>query len=158
MIVPKETSFFTLPTEARFEDLAHCKSTKSASCKADVLLQLHESENICKKDAEKLCVITEYSVKEDAQYIADWGDVFGFGVVIMAPMSPHHGHRISKPFKKVLTETFLLDGMQLTGTVGGTLGLMIGFSFWTCFEWITAGLSVLLTKMNRQKGTQLTNV
>ena len=31
--------------------------------------------------------------------------------------------------KTIFTEYYLLDGYTLIGTVGGTLGLMIGFSF-----------------------------
>ena len=35
----------------------------------------------------------------------------------------------SKPYKIVNNEYYLLDAMQIIGTIGGTLGLMTGFSF-----------------------------
>ena len=44
---------------------------------------------------------------------------------------------MSLPHKTVFTEHYLLDEFQLIGTIGGTLGLMIGFSFVTCITSIT---------------------
>ena len=36
---------------------------------------------------------------------------------------------LNSAYKTVLTEYYLLDDYALIGTIGGTLGLMIGFSF-----------------------------
>ena len=38
-------------------------------------------------------------------------------------------HIENKPYKDVFTEYYLFNELELIGAIGGTLGLMIGFSF-----------------------------
>ena len=145
-------SYLTLPSSTKLKDMLQCNTTEHKSMG---LILMHLSEEICKKDADKMCVVTEYSIKESRQYLyeVDNEEPFGFKLEISAPESPSYGHRLNKPYKRVFTETLVMDELQLIGTAGGTLGLMIGFSFWTCMEWIKTVISALLSKLSKHAGT-----
>ena len=46
--------------------------------------------------------------------------------------------RSLEPFKYVKMEQLNLNWMSLVGNVGGTLGMIIGFSFMVFFEWVSS--------------------
>ena len=126
-----------------------CNSTEHAICKNAALVSLHNNENACKEDKDKLSIIQEYSVKELRKFSWSQGKWIGFELAIIAPDAPDQGLRLNKPFKKVFSETPVIDQSQLVGTIGGTLGMMIGFSFLTCIEWATKILTFVSLKMRK---------
>jgi len=91
------------------------------------LERIHEDK--CKGYNQKLCNVQEYpTVDSYAPYDVDDLKGFMFRYKFTLPKSSR-GHRESKPFKIVSTEEFVWTELGLLGTIGGTLGLMIGFSF-----------------------------
>ena len=73
---------------------------------------------------------------------------FGFKIDIDKPHSSHE-NRVKAAFKRVHKEYSKWDSLLLVGNVGGTLGLMVGFSFVTCVTEIVNGANVLFAKLNR---------
>ena len=55
-----------------------------------------------------------------------------------------------KSVKTVNTEFYILDEFQLISQIGGTLGLMIGFSFWGSFASILENVIIFIS-WKRQK-------
>ena len=66
----------------------------------------------------------------DPYEVAGLSNGFMFDYEFTLPKSSR-GHRESKPFKIVTTEEYYWTDQSLLGTVGGTLGLMVGFSLHT---------------------------
>ena len=66
------------------------------------------------------------------------------------PPASSNGHRLTKPYKTVKTEYYILDIFQLIGSVGGTLGLMIGFSFMGSLTSIAECISQWVSQMKRK--------
>ena len=121
-------SSYSLPTLTKFNDLPECDNAELATCKSNALIALHNSEEVCKQDVEKFGIIKEFKIQE--KYIYNYHEnILGFRILMYAPESPDHGLRISKLYKEVFTETPLIDSFQFIGTIGGTLGMMVGFSF-----------------------------
>ena len=57
-----------------------------------------------------------------------------------------------KPFVYVTEESYVWNPNSLIGTVGGTLGLFIGFSFHGTFDWVSDKIVWLLSRrQNKQK-------
>ena len=57
-----------------------------------------------------------------------------------------------KPFVSVTEESYVWNTNSLIGTVGGTLGLFIGFSFHGTFDWVLDKIVWLFsTRQNKQK-------
>ena len=44
--------------------------------------------------------------------------------------------RSEKPFKTVKTEYWIISGVSLIGSIGGTLGLFVSFSFIDILKWM----------------------
>ena len=60
--------------------------------------------------------------------------------------------RTLKPLKTVHEEHYLMDWLQVIGTIGGTMGMMTGFSFMGSITSITDLLAFLSNRLkNRQK-------
>ena len=131
---------FTLPTQTKFEDKETCNFTydfldpTTRTCKTEVMMSLNTKENVCKGDTKKSCVVQEYLVEDFVSEFPTRNGHFNVIFRVDSPKSPHGGLRMSLPHKTVYTEHYLLDEFQLIGTIGGTLGLMIGFSFVTCIK------------------------
>ena len=91
---------------------------------------MHKDETICKADTEKLCEVQEYEITGDSGLTdqSEWLNGYWFNVRIEPPVSSR-SRGGNRPNKKLSTEYYVLDLLQLIGTIGGTLGLMIGFSF-----------------------------
>ena len=131
----KPCSNYTLPSLSKLNDIPECSDAELASYKFNALISLHSSEELCKEDIEKLGIIKEYSIQEHRAFHYS-KNFIGFRILMYGKDSPDRGLRISKPYKEVLTETPLIDYFQIIGTIGGTLGMMVGFSFFACIKWI----------------------
>ena len=120
----------TLPTVSQFEDHKGCESYGCKDCKSEMetLESLYLDEDVCRGDKDNSCVIKEYTVEDfrNSRRVADLNG-FRFSLVMKPPKSS----RVTKnlAYLEILTEYYLLDGYALIGTIGGTLGLMIGFPF-----------------------------
>ena len=55
--------------------------------------------------------------------------------------------RLSKPFKTVKKQYAITTGITLVGTVGGTLGLFVGFSFIGTSSWLFGNIKLMLSKL-----------
>ena len=143
-------SSYSLPTLTKFNDLPECDNAELVTCKSSALIALHNSEEECKQDTEKFGVIKEFKIQEKGIYRYH-ENVLGFRILMYAPESPDRGLRISKLYKEVLTETPLIDYFQIIGTIGGTLGMMVGFSFFGFIKWIGPRLKQLLTKTGKKR-------
>ena len=143
-------SSYTLPTPTKFNDLPECDNAELATCKSNALIALHSREEVCKQDVEKFGIIKEFKIQE--QHVFNYyKNHFGFRILMYAPESPDRGLRISTLYKEVFTETPLIDYFQIIGTIGGTLGMMVGFSFFGCIEWIGPRLNHLLNKISKRR-------
>ena len=104
----------------------------------------------------KTCIVREYTAKnfkapEDLSgLLSPNSNVFLFEAK-MHPPSSTHGNKVSMAYKTVFTEYYILNGMELIGTVGGTLGLMIGFSFMGSIISITDWIITLYCKVKISK-------
>ena len=78
---------------------------------------------------KKTCVIRQYSAEVvDKKIVLEWLNGFNFQLRLKSPASTN-GHRLLKPYKTIRKEYYIMDIFQLIGSIGGTLGPMIGFSF-----------------------------
>ena len=149
----KSCTNLTMPTNTKYQDWSNCNTSEEAASQYKVLVSLHQDEKICKQDEDKMCLVKEFTIQERKRFYATGSYQyypFVFSLDIDAQASPDGGHRISKPFKKVFKETYIIDKIQMIGNIGGTLGLMIGFSFLTCLEWICSrALGALSSKVLR---------
>ena len=106
----------------------------------------------------KTCIVREYTAKnfKAPQDLSAEGllgpnsNTFLFEAK-MHPPSSTHGNKVSMAYKTVFTEYYILNGMELIGTVGGTLGLMIGFSFMGSIISITDWIITLYCKIKISK-------
>ena len=139
---------YTLPSNTTFEDLEVCKTWHEAFCQGEVLLALHKDETICKADTEKLCEVQEYKITGDSGLTdqSEWLNGYWFNIRIEPPVSSR-SRGGNSPNKKLFKEYYVLDLLQLIGTIGGTLGLMIGFSFIGWISWISNYLTKLASKL-----------
>ena len=149
----KPCSNYTLPSLTKFDDIPVCNDTGLASCKSNALISLHRSEEVCKQNNDKLGVIKEFKIGQKNTF-SHLKNYFAFRILMYGPDSPKGGLRISHLYKEVSTETPTISTYQIIGTIGGTLGMMVGFSFFTCIEWIAPRLTPLLAKMCKGKVSQ----
>ena len=145
-----DCSGFTLPAKAKFEYLPNCNSTQGnlTTVSQNIIYNYHFDPDICKGDIEKSCTVQEY-------FLDDWGKPypfdddeasFTFQCFYGLPESSG-GRRIGRPSKKVYTEYFQMDVFGLIGTIGGTLGLTIGFSLVTFISWASESAVPILLKL-----------
>ena len=124
----KLCSIITLPTTAKFKDmeLNECNQTAEKRCCKKALDSLVEKD-VC---ATKACLVREYKTKDYAppEKFLDSATGFFFQVYMTHPNSAND-HIENKPYKDIFTEYYLFNELELIGAIGGTLGLMIGFSF-----------------------------
>ena len=117
---------FTLP---ELNNLEYCDlNTKEGECNDAVLSSIFDDYSVCRGDRVSSCVVKDYKVKDNFLPVPESEDN-GYSIqVFMYPVKSSHS-TLRKAYKTIFTEYYLLDGYALTGTIGGTLGLMIGFSF-----------------------------
>ena len=83
---------------------------------------LHESADKCTNNKHRLCVTLDYTEKETSSSQLDHGTYHGtflFGL----------SYEISSNSTRIYDEYYIYDGINVVGSVGGTLGMCIGFSF-----------------------------
>ena len=103
-------------------------------------------KTVCRGDTIRSCVVKEYKVKDYDLPQKDEG-INGYGIQMFIQPPTSSDLTLNSAYKTVLTEYYLLDDYALIGTIGGTLGLMIGFSF---MGFITSFVEFILS-MKAQK-------
>ena len=81
---------------------------------------------------------------------------FHFRTWFTLPKSSRQNRKI-EPYKSVNTEYYLMDGIQLIGIVGGTLGLTIGFSFFGFITSVNKGIINLKNSVQKRLKAQKGN-
>ena len=129
-------SKISLPTDKIFSELERCNNTEDADCQYNFVNGLQDNPDVCKSHTVKACTVKEYYPQDgfEPYKIVDLNG-YMFDVTVTSPESSRV--RVSNPVKQVYKEYFQPDTFDMIGTVGGTLGLMIGFSFMTSITWIS---------------------
>ena len=145
-------TYFTLPTSAKFVDFNECNSTnyEDMKCKHNTLYSLLDSNDFCKSDKGMPCQAKEYTWQEYLPPVWSKGNSSFSFHVIMNSVTSSIG-RTSRPLKTVYNEKYAMDWLQLIGTIGGTLGMMTGFSFMGSVTSITEFVTLLLFKWRSRK-------
>ena len=141
-----------MPTSVRFVDFNECNSTDYVDmvCKHNALYFLLDSNDICKSDKGMPCQAKEYKWQEYHPPVLSKGNSsFSFHVIMNSATSSIG--RTSRPLKTVYNEKYAMDWLQLIGTIGGTLGMMTGFSFMGSVTSITEFVTLLLFKWRSKK-------
>ena len=130
---------YSLPTGNEFEEFPFCNNTddgdKALKCYTKVFLNLYHSD-ICRNENEKSCHVQEYTPEDEySSYEVEGYSGYMFEFDFALPKSSR-GKRESEYFKTVYVEYLVVSSLKLLGTVGGTLGIMIGFSFERIITWI----------------------
>ena len=108
----------------------------------------------------KLCHTQEYLAEEytASHKVKDLlGFMFEFAFTL--PESSH-GNRPFLPFKTIHEEHYVWNEVKLIGTVGGALGLMIGFSFERMISWFinnVFGICTVVSKLNNKLNRDYTS-
>ena len=126
--IKKLCSPFSLPVIANYH-IPICKNEFERLCFTRVISrQMSNQDNHCRR----LCNVKEYNFKtaSQRQYAPDSDQSKAFGITLNFA-TPHSTRdlRSLRPFKTVKTEYEIVTFMSLVGTVGGTLGMIVGFSF-----------------------------
>ena len=144
------------PTNTRFADFDECKTEEEQSCKEKILTSLingilFNKSDVCNGDLKPPCVVQEYLPKDYTAPVDINGlNGFNFEVAFYPPLSSRSAIEF-RPLKTIYTERYVLDELQLIGTVGGTFGLMIGFSFMGCIESISDFALGLIKREKRRQ-------
>ena len=85
----------------------------------------------------RLCQVKEFVTRQHQidPLVPPLQEGFTFDLKFGAPESSRGG-RANAPYKTVHKEYYLITRTQLIGTVGGTMGMFIGFSFSGTLTWI----------------------
>ena len=152
----KMCSIISLPTAAKFKDmeLNECTEKAMKKCNRNILHSLIHKD-VC---ATKACLVREYKAIDYAPptRLDGHGQQGFYFQVLMTHQTSASDHIENKPFKSVFTEYYLLNGLQLIGTIGGTLGLMIGFSFMGFITSFTENVIRFYHLLQRQNRNDLT--
>ena len=70
----------------------------------------------------------------------EWKNEVRFRLTFSLPKALHN-HRSEKLMKTVMTEYWIVSSLSLMGTVGGTLGMFVGFSIMGTSEWLLTALA-----------------
>ena len=121
---------YTLPTTSALQDLEYCNGTDDEQWRCNYNL-LNSKIDDCIDDTANSCLIKEYKPTDfqPPTRTTDQNDQNGFTFRIGFWGSKSSADKSREVYKSVFTEYYLLDGYTLIGNIGGTLGLMIGFSF-----------------------------
>ena len=127
-----------LPTSKKFNDIDSCNITDDEcyNCLKNQLGQLYKSPTLCRGDFMRACIVKEYHATDFATETHTSENGFQFEVKMDTPESSRD-YTKTQPYKTIHQEYYLLGGLELVGTVGGTLGLMIGFSFFASITSLT---------------------
>ena len=133
----KQCTPFSLPNN---ENTPLCSLNVRKSCSAMFWALQESGTRQCKK---KTCNTEEYNLvlrqrdfgtKEGAQFIVEYS---------FDPPRDTRDSRTTNPYKTIKKEHFTMSSMSLLGSVGGTLGMFVGFSFIGLSETLMNGLERL---------------
>ena len=111
-----------------------------------------EKKDICRGGTANACVVKEYKLKDQKPPIKREGEIKnGYLFYTVFCESTSSADTSSEITKTVFTEYYILDGYILIGTVGGTLGLMIGFSVIGAITQLVDWVSFIKANYNRNK-------
>ena len=132
-------SLYNLPTEEPLKDMPSCASTEATECYKNVLEKYYYDKHTCKKPEEKACQIKEYTPEEITPPISPQGlEGYGYGFYnVYKPPKSTRGERTAELLKTLMTQEYTWTTARCVGTIGGSLGLMIGFSFMEIGNWVT---------------------
>ena len=154
-------SIVTLPANVKFENLPICRRDIPPGewkCREGELKKLFYSNHICESKIDRTCVVKEYKPESAyAEYKQDWLNGYIFKLVNHGTPKSSRGLRVNYkvPYKTVHSEFYSMDVFQFIGTIGGTLGLMIGFSFMgTITSFTDYTLSLMVSKSKNTPHTQ----
>ena len=110
-------------------------------CSDSVMTQLINDQS---KHCKKCCHVTDFQLEIDTTVIlleADeyWyrSDVWLVRFEFHTPMT-RFDSRFKRPFKTIHREYLVHSEISLIGTVGGTMGMFVGFSIMGTSEWVMA--------------------
>ena len=116
---------------------------KDRSCRDNVLYSLLYNKKVCREDIFKSCIVKEFGITKTSTvplHLRKRGQTV-FGYQFEAPKATRN--QLSKePFKNVKREVWVVTFASLVGNVGGTLGMLVGFSFFMGFEKVGAFLEL----------------
>ena len=144
---------YTLPSSKILQGLEYCNyTTAEENCNDKVLDSIVKKKDVCKGGKANACVVKEYKLKDYLPPIKREGEIKN-GYLFYAAFweSKSLADTSSEITKTVFTEYYILDGYILIGTVGGTLGLMIGFSVIGAITSLVDWVSFIRAKYNRNK-------
>ena len=122
---------YTLPTNVNLNGLEYCNDKNGEHhSNYEILDSIRHKKAFCRRGTPNTCLTKEYKLKDFFPPIKNErnpqnGYEFGIGFI----GSTSSADRSTDIHKTVFTEYYIIDDYTLIGTVGGTLGLMIGFSF-----------------------------
>ena len=119
---------FSLPFDESI-DIKLCENKIDESFYAAIIEELESSQE---EHCKKTCTVQVFKTEEigEGSYSSDGT----FGLKYKFAESQSSRYRSTKPFKSVREEFWLISWTSLLGNVGGTLGMFLGFSFFTLTE------------------------
>ena len=122
---------YTLPTTVNLNGLEYCNDkNEEHHSNYEILDSILHKKAFCRRGTANACLMKEYKLKEFMPPIKnDRNPQNGYEFRIGFIGSTSSADRSTDIQKTVFTEYYIIDDYTLIGTVGGTLGLMIGFSF-----------------------------
>ena len=108
------------------------------------------------KHCKRSCIVREYKIGTDSVARINGPirpNVWVFGYKFDSPRS--HDMRSEKPFKKVNKEYLEMTLISLIGSVGGTLGMFVGFSLngmLDSSDWFWKGTFKMMASLRQKMG------
>ena len=134
---------FTLPFSVN--EIPICKQNEENVCFNNLISTLEEDQD---KFCKKSCIVKEFGITKTSTvplHLRKRGQTV-FGYQFEAPKATRN--QLSKePFKNVKREVWAVTFASLVGNVGGTLGMLIGFSFFMGFEKLGGFVETFLSSM-----------
>ena len=130
----KICSPFSLPF-GKEDMIPLCQNNNERNCFERLLMKIEEDQQEhCKQSCRIMEFRTEYDMRKSSKL--DAKNKCSLEYKFALPQSSTN-LRFRTPFKVVKTEYFVMSWMALVGTVGGTMGMFVGFSVFGTFEMVT---------------------
>ena len=132
---------FTLPIVGNDQIVDVCQNDKHKECFGKTIKKLRSDQE---KHCRRSCIIKEYHDSKTESFDAriNYLKELELKFEMTLPTSVQN-LRSEKPFKIVETEYWIVTELSLIGTVGGTLGMFIGFSVIGTSEWLMQAIDRL---------------
>ena len=132
---------FTLPIVGNDQIVDVCQNDKHKECFGKAIKKLRSDQE---KHCRRSCIIKEYHDSKTESFDAriNYLKELELKFEMTLPTSVQN-LRSEKPFKIVETEYWIVTELSLIGTVGGTLGMFIGFSVIGTSEWVMQAIDRL---------------